>query len=758
MQTPDFSGMPNLENLYLGSCMNLKEVHHSLGNCRKLIHLSLDSCESLERFPCVSVESLEYLGLQKCYSLEKFPEIIGEVKPSSIQYLTQGELILSHMKNLVALPSSICKLKCLVKLNVSYCFKFESLPEEIGDLENLEELDAGRTLISRPPFSVVRLNKLKFLSFEKITPKDGVLFVFPRVNEGLRSLEILNLSFCNLIDGGLPEDIGCLHSLEELTLSRNNFDHFPQSIAQLGALRCLNLSHCEKINFELIMGMKNLETLNLSYCNLVDGELPDDIGCLSFLKKLDLCGNNFEHLPRSIEQLGALPCLDVTHCKRLTQLPEFPVQLDTIDTDWTNYRICNSLFQNISLLQHDISASDSSSLRVITGWQWQWQCYQNVEWSLIPHRMPRFPYQGIDGVSVNLLRNWYIHDSLLGFSVCYHGILTDITAHLIPLYDGMSCITRKLVLSDHSKYSLECYGIHFFLIPFAGLWDISKANGKTPNDYSHIMEITMNIALGQGGADLMIVNTMMKPVAPLLRNKGHVAATSFPQSIAQLGALRFLDLSHCKKINFELIVGMKNLEILNLSYCNLIDGELPNDIGCLSSLKRLNLSGNNFGHLPRSIAQLGALRCLDVSHCKRLTQLPELPVQLDTIEADWTNYWICNSLFQNISLLQHGISASDSLSLRVITGLQWHGMPTFPYEGIVGVPVFLPKNWYIHDSFLGFAVCCNGELTDVTAHLIPLSDDGMSCITRKLVFSKYLGYYGTHFFLIPFAGLWDISN
>ncbi|KAM3283290.1 hypothetical protein P3S67_026935 [Capsicum chacoense] len=461
-QTPDFSGMPNLEHLYLGSRMNLKEVHHSLGNCRKLIHLSLDSCESLERFPCVSVESLEYLGLQKCYSLEKFPEIIGEVKPSSIQYLTQGELILSHMKNLVALPSSICKLKCLVKLNVSYCFKFESLPEEIGDLENLEELDAGQTLISRPPFSIVHLNKLKFLSFEKISKGWSVI--------------------CVPSDGGLPEDIGCLHSLEELTLSRNNFEHFPQSIAQLGALRCLNLSHCEKINFELIMGMKNLETLNLSYCNLVDGELQDDIGCLSFLKKLDLCGNNFEHLPRSIAQIGALPCLDVSHCKRLTQLPEFPVQLDTIDADWTNYRICNSLFQNISLLQHDISASDSSSLRVITGWQWQ--CYQNVEWYLNPHRMPTFPYQGIDGVSVNLLRNWYIHDSFFGFSVCYHGILTDITAHLIPLYDGMSCITRKLVLSDHSKYSLERYVIHFFLIPFAGLWDISKANGKTPNDYN----------------------------------------------------------------------------------------------------------------------------------------------------------------------------------------------------------------------------------------------------------------------------------
>ncbi|KAM3327912.1 hypothetical protein P3S68_033374 [Capsicum galapagoense] len=65
----------------------------------------------------------------------------------------------------------------------------------------------------------------------------------------------------------------------------------------------------------------------------------------------------------------------------------------------------------------------------------------------------------------------------------------DITAHLISSSDddGVSCITRKLVLSNHSKYTLELPGIHFFLIPFAGLWDLSNANGKTPNDYRHIM-------------------------------------------------------------------------------------------------------------------------------------------------------------------------------------------------------------------------------------------------------------------------------
>ncbi|KAM3201428.1 hypothetical protein P3L10_033791 [Capsicum annuum] len=93
-----------------------------------------------------------------------------------------------------------------------------------------------------------------------------------------------------------------------------------------------------------------------------------------------------------------------------------------------------------------------------------------------------FPYQGIVGVPFNLPKNWYIHDSFLGFAVCYYGILTNFIAHLIHLSDdGMSCITRKLVLSNHSEYSPN--GVHFFLIPFAGLWDISNTNGTTPNDY-----------------------------------------------------------------------------------------------------------------------------------------------------------------------------------------------------------------------------------------------------------------------------------
>ncbi|KAH0713893.1 hypothetical protein KY289_009852 [Solanum tuberosum] len=488
-RTPDFEGMPNLEYLNLEECTSLEEVHHSLKYCKNLTELNLWGCESLERFPYVNVESLESLNLRSCSSLEKFPEILGRMKLElEIMTLCSGirelplsffdlqphltELDLRGMDNLVCLPSSICKLKGLVKLYVSQCSKLESLPEEIGELENLEKLHASWTLISQLPSSIVWLNKLKLLAFanvksedrgsfvfpplnriksltfERDKSEDRANFVFPPVSEGLRSLEDLDLSYCNLIDGGLPEDIGSLSSLKELHLSGNKFEHLPRSIAQLGALEYLDLSNCKRLT-----------------------QLPEDIGCLSSLKELNLSGNKFEHLPRSIAQLGALQYLDLSDCKRLTQLPEFPLQLDTIYADDL---ICNSLFQNIFSLQHDISVSDSLSLRVFTSWA------RNIpSW---------FHHQGMDtSVSVALPENWYVSDKLLGFAVCYFGKLIDcVTAQLIPLCDdGMSSMTQKLSFSNHSEY-LPAFAINFFLIPLADLWDACNENGKTPNDYGCI--------------------------------------------------------------------------------------------------------------------------------------------------------------------------------------------------------------------------------------------------------------------------------
>ncbi|KAH0777620.1 hypothetical protein KY290_009031 [Solanum tuberosum] len=441
-RTPDFNGMPNLEYLDLNNCTSLEEVHPSLKYCKKLIELNLSFCRKLERFPYVNVESLESLKLLGCSSLEKFPEILGIMKQgTAIKIMTSHsgirelplsildlqphliELHLDGMKNLVSLPSSICKSKGLVKLSVSYCSKLESFPEEIGDLENLEELHASYTLISRPPSSIVRLNKLKSLHFRKVKSEIRVCFVFPLVNKGLLSLKYLDLSNCNLIDGGLPEDIGSLSSLKRLDLSGNNFEHLPRSISQLGALEYLHLSDCKRLT-----------------------QLPEDI--------------------------RALRALNLSNAMRRIQLPEDNGARQSMSDD----SFCNSLFQNMSSLQHDICPSDSLSVMEFV--------------SLAKHISTWFKYQGMGtSVSVNLPKNWYVSDNFLGFVVYYSGeySINCITAHLIPLCDdGMSSMTQKFALSNNSKHYYEQDYIKYLLVPLGGLWDASNANGKTPNDYSII--------------------------------------------------------------------------------------------------------------------------------------------------------------------------------------------------------------------------------------------------------------------------------
>ncbi|XP_009796290.2 TMV resistance protein N-like isoform X2 [Nicotiana sylvestris] len=458
MRTPDFTGMPNLEYLDMSFCFNLEEVHHSLGCCSKLIGLDLTDCKSLKRFPCVNVESLEYLDLPGCSSLEKFPEIRGRMKlaiqihmrsgirelpSSSFHYQTRITwLDLSDMENLVVFPSSICRLKSLVQLYVSGCSKLESLPEEIGDLDNLEVLYASDTLISRPPSSIVRLNKLNSLSF-RCSGDNGVHFEFPPVAEGLRSLKNLDLSYCNLIDGGLPEDIGSLSSLKELDLRGNNFEHLPRSIAQLGALRSLGLSFCQTL-IQLPELSHELNELHVD-CHMA----------LKFINDL------------------------VTKRKKLQRVV-FPPLYDDAHNDSIYNLFAHALFQNISSLRHDISVSDSLFENVFTIWHY---------WKKIPSW---FHHKGTDSsVSVDLPENWYIPDKFLGFAVCYDDILIDTTAQLIPVCDdGMSCMTQKLALSEcdtESSDDSERYTpIHFFFVPLAVLWDTSKANGKTPNDYGII--------------------------------------------------------------------------------------------------------------------------------------------------------------------------------------------------------------------------------------------------------------------------------
>ncbi|KAB2603593.1 TMV resistance protein N-like [Pyrus ussuriensis x Pyrus communis] len=283
INTPDFSGFPNLETLHLLGCKNLVEIHRSIAFLKKLKVLNLNSCESIKSLPSkLEMDSLETFNLDGCSNVKKIPEFGEQMKnlslislkgtaikkiPSSIGHLAAlEELCLRNCKNLLNLPRDICTLKSLRKLRMQGCSKIDKLP---GDMDHLEFLNLGATM--KEPF--VGLKNLRYL-----------------ISEGS--------------DAKAREGWG-LHRLLQLGKSHPDPPCWGMVLSSLNRL-------C------------SLRKLILQDCELCEGDIPDDIGCLSFLERLDLSGNNFVSLPESIRRLSKLDRLYLNRCKRLQELPPLP--------------------------------------------------------------------------------------------------------------------------------------------------------------------------------------------------------------------------------------------------------------------------------------------------------------------------------------------------------------------------------------------------------------------------------------------------
>ena len=190
------------------------------------------------------------------------------------------------------------------------------------------------------------------------------------------------------------------------------------------------------------------------------------------------------------------------------------------------------------------------------------------------------------------------------------------------------------------------------------------------------------------------------------------------------------------------IPSLSSFTNLNLSNCNLMEGTIPADIGFLYSLRKLDLSRNNFVSIPTSLCELTNLRDLGLGQCQNLTEIPELPPSVRHIDAhDCTSLLLSSS---NISMLQWlqflfyycskpvedqssgdnrnklvSFSGSDpsvtnfaivkqktfeNVAFSMI--LPGRGIPKWIWNQNMGsfVRIKLPTDWY-DDEFLGFAVC-----------------------------------------------------
>lgn len=81
------------------------------------------------------------------------------------------------------------------------------------------------------------------------------------------------------------------------------------------------------------------------------------------------------------------------------------------------------------------------------------------------------------------------------------------------------------------------------------------------------------------------------------------------------------------------ISGLCSLRELDLAHCNLSDGDIPDTVGCLSSLRVLFIGKNNFRSLPSSLGHLSNLEVLSVNNCSSLVSIPELSPNIRRLHA-----------------------------------------------------------------------------------------------------------------------------
>ena len=126
-----------------------------------------------------------------------------------------------------------------------------------------------------------------------------------------------------------------------------------------------------------------------------------------------------------------------------------------------------------------------------------------------------------------------------------------------------------------------------------------------------------------------------------------------PSNMDSLRSLEKLILSNCSKLSYlpENFWKIKCLKEPKLSMMSGLEGIWLNGIVCLSSLKHLTIIRNSFVTLPTSIGQLSKLEAPDLSVCKNLRSLQELPSAVRYINA------------------QECYSLQSSLALQVIASL-----------------------------------------------------------------------------------------
>jgi Leucine-rich repeat (LRR) protein len=566
-------------------------------NFNKLKVLNLSNCKCLTTLPDFSQSSqLEILILEGCTSLVQVHE--------SIRYLKRlVSLNLKNCTNLKDLPRCIFNLESLETLDLSGCLELEKFPEQLpssfGVLKNLKTLSLyGCSRLSKLP-NFLQVPHLKSLVLEGCTS----LVEIHESIELLKGLVLLDLQRCESLRN-LPSSISNLEALETLDLCgclalEKLPEQLPSSFGLLKNLKIVSLRECSRLTKLPNLQSPHLERLILEGCTSLV-EIHESIGLLKRLVLLNLQScKNLRNLPSSISNLKSLETLDLWKCYNLEKLPEQlgnMTALKELDVGLTAIKQVPSSFRLLTNLE---------SLRFFG-------CVCLIE-------SPEFS-------ETSCLKE-------LSFEGC---------TSLVEIHESIGHLKRLKSLNFGRCKKLRN-------LPISSICNLES-----------LKAVMLSVCIELDKLPKQLEN--MKALWKLTADGVRIGSRGPKSSLHLLSTLSVLTLHGCggpissktsDRMSLLSISKLCSLTELDLSDRNLSEDEFP-ESECLYSLKRLNLSRNNFRNLPNCISCLPKLQHLDLNECTTLQSI-SLPRSVIVLGANG-----CTSL-ERISILTNQSSGSFDL-------------------------------------------------------------------------------------------------
>lgn len=658
-----------LTHLNLSYCYLSGNIPSTISHFSKLVSLDLSNNE-------FSLKLNPFTWKKLVHNATNLRELhLNEVNMSSIR-----ESSLSMLKNLSSslvslslsntglqgnLSSDILSLPNLQKLDLSFNELSGNIPNVYGNLNKLEYLElSSNNLTGQVPSSLFNLPHLSLLdlSYNKLVGP------IPIEITKRSKLSIVGLSD-NMLNGTIPHWCYSLPSLLELYLSNNNLTafigefstysleylylsnnnlhgHFPISIFQLQNLTMLALSSTNlsgAVDFHQFSKLNKLEYLHLSHNSFLSINIDSSAdSILPNLEELDLSSANINSFPKFLAQLPNLQWLDLSNNNIHGKIPKWfhkkllntwndiqyidlsfnmlqgdlPIPPDAIQyfllsnnnfTGDISSTFCNaSSLYILNLAHNNLTGMIPQCLGTLTSLY-----VLDMQMNNLYGSMPRTFSKGNAFATIKLNGNKLEGPLPQSLAHCSNLEVLDLGDNSIEdtFPNWLETLPELQVLSLRSNNlhgAITCSSTkHPF--PKLRIFDVSNNNfsGTLPTSCINNFQGMMNVNDGQIGLKYM------------------GTANYYNDSVVVI----------MKGFSMELTKILTTFTTIDLSN-NMFEGEIPQVIGELNSLKGLNLSNNGItGTIPQSLSHLRNLEWLDLS-CNQLKgEIPEALTNLNFLSV-----------------------------------------------------------------------------------------------------------------------------